>query len=494
MKRQFLIIIAIIAFMWAGCTDDKKGGEKTGSRMYFSAVISDPLTKADESGFGAGNMVGVYVVDYTSSEAAGVLSETGNRATNIKHWQSAAGLSSDIPIMWGESKQVDIYGYYPYANATIMDVTQHSFSVIANQQSSADYNKSDFLWTKVAATPQQDPIKLTFKHLLSKLEINLKSDASVPGALIDATIRVLGVDTAAIINLTNGEVKPGVIPALNNVQMYDYVEANDGYEMSYAAILVPQTVSAGKHFLEITTVAGHVYNYNLTDAMTFPAGYMLPLNVTLKSGELLVEVGDITDWGVNESVVVGDAEVAKPFAIGDFYNEGGVQGIVFEVDATGEHGKIVSVDEGAPSNVWATENSVTDATSKTDGMSNTNILKSLDPTLAKFPALKWCDDKNQGGITGWYMPASDELKSLCKAFKTFGNTKPDMFGTKFNNAIMATGLPGAKELNWTSSYNSSSERDLTRAFNVSFMSDSGGEESWQKTRANGIYIRAVYAF
>ena len=36
----------------------------------------------------------------------------------------------------------------------------------------------------------------------------------------------------------------------------------------------------------------------------------------------------------------------------------------------------------------------------------------VDPTLEKFPAMKWCMDKNKDGISGWYMPALNELRDL----------------------------------------------------------------------------------
>lgn len=485
MKRQFLLIITMLSCLWAGCSDDNKGVDKTSNKIYLSAVIADHMTKAEVTKFKAGSVVGIYVVDYTATGTPGVLTEAANRATNVKHWQSAAGLSSDVPVLWGDAKQVDIYGYYPYAKTPITDVSKLPFSVCANQTNKDSLDKSDFRWTKKAATPQPDAVKLSFSHVLSKMVINLKSDASVPGALVDARVRILGVDTAAVINLMDGSVKSGGSPSLNNVSMLGYEVAEEGYEMSYGAVLVPQTASVGKHLLEITTAAGHVYNYNLTESITFPAGYMLPLNITLKSGELLVEIGEITDWDVNESVVVGDAEIAKPYAIGDFYNEGGVQGVVFELDATGEHGKIVSPDEGSDTNAWATENVITGATSKTDGMSNTNILKTLDATLAKYPACKWCDGKNTNGVTGWYMPASGELQSLNKAFNAFGTAA-------FNEKIMATGVAGAAALNAFKSYNSSTENNKTGAFYVDFMD--GRETSWIKMYDNGLRIRAVYAF
>ena len=64
------------------------------------------------------------------------------------------------------------------------------------------------------------------------------------------------------------------------------------------------------------------------------------------------------------------------YDVGDYFNRGGKEGVVFEVWDHGRHGKIVSLDEKNS----ATWNS----------------------------AIKWCRDKGED----WYLPAKDELKAI----------------------------------------------------------------------------------
>lgn len=92
-------------------------------------------------------------------------------------------------------------------------------------------------------------------------------------------------------------------------------------------------------------------------------------------------------------------------------------GIVFEVNADGESGKIVSLDETTAA--WATDGT-TYATTKTnannlaDGTANMAIIKNLDDDYSDFPAFQWCANRTKGGLA-WYLPAPYELQDLYAA-------------------------------------------------------------------------------
>ena len=100
----------------------------------------------------------------------------------------------------------------------------------------------------------------------------------------------------------------------------------------------------------------------------------------------------------------------KTYKVGDYYDDGKKQGVVFEVSDDGKHGKIVSLDqtEGCwyASGFFSKKINV-GASSKNVGKVNTGIVMSRDDNK-KFPAFAWCRDKG----ADWYLPSKDELSSL----------------------------------------------------------------------------------
>ena len=108
-----------------------------------------------------------------------------------------------------------------------------------------------------------------------------------------------------------------------------------------------------------------------------------------------------------------NSTTSSPYNIGDYYNENGKQGIVFEVSADGRHGKIVSLDMAERK--WCTDEQyykdiVVGASSETDGKANTDIVMSRSDSEV-YPAFVWCRAMGRD----WYLPAKDELKSVSAA-------------------------------------------------------------------------------
>ncbi len=179
---------------------------------------------------------------------------------------------------------------------------------------------------------------------------------------------------------------------------------------------------------------------------------------------------------------------AKTYKVGDYYNENGKEGVVFDVWDEGKHGKIVSLDQAKLqwcSKAQYDKKIVVGATSKTDGKANTyKVMTRADS--AEYPAFVWCRNKGKD----WYLPAIDELKLLLlndsvhdavnKTLESRGTTKL----TKWYN------INEEGEWNWFWSSTETAANPVFCAWYVDMYY--GGTNHYDKSDSN--YVRAVSAF
>lgn len=173
--------------------------------------------------------------------------------------------------------------------------------------------------------------------------------------------------------------------------------------------------------------------------------------------------------------------VERTWKVGDYYNVDGKEGVVFWVDETGKHGKIVSLDQKGLQ--WCRDKEYKQglsgiATEKSDGMRNFQSMTKIFNWRKKYPAFAWCADHG----SGWYLPAIDELKELVLN----GDVR-----YKVNEALTKKGiyvmLPRIGEFG---SYWSSTEYDKWSAWDVNMYDGSTNSTD----RFNSRSVRAVSAF
>lgn len=182
----------------------------------------------------------------------------------------------------------------------------------------------------------------------------------------------------------------------------------------------------------------------------------------------------------------GETPDLPTYVIGDFYQKGNVEGVVFQTNAGGAHGKLVSLDESRA--VWCDNlhaHVATEATHRNNGWSNANIIRDNFDLLG-FPAVGWGVAKNNLPVSEqltsfhWYVPASNELRSLLLHYN------------KLNATLKAHNLPTLEG----KSYWSSTEFEVNKDMAVSLCYDEGDctvrATDSIKTRAH--YVRAVRDF
>ena len=251
------ILFMMVAAAFAVCSCNKPGPEPEQLPELIPIKLStDISTKATDSQYENGDMIGVYVVNNVDGEA-GTLANSGNHLDNTKFTFDGTEWKADNEVYWADqTTPADFYCYYPYT-ASVSDVTALTFSVKENQSSIADYKASDLLYGKTTgAQPSEEPVKITTKHALSNIIVYVtpgKGYTEETLAAEDITVTVTGVKTTAKLNLATGAVSAD--GNLKDIVPYK--------ENSYwRALVVPQDI-IGTEIIKVT-VGSDVYTLNQT--------------------------------------------------------------------------------------------------------------------------------------------------------------------------------------------------------------------------------------
>ncbi len=158
------------------------------------------------------------------------------------------------------------------------------------------------------------------------------------------------------------------------------------------------------------------------------------------------------------------------YSIGDYYNENGKRGVVFQVWDGGRHGKIISLDETQAAwdlrviylvdNGWS-GGTRTYADSESDGKANTDKIMSRSDS-EYFDAFEWCRAKG----SSWYLPAKDELVQIYNN-KDKLNSTLRQYGTALSDGFYWSSTESAESCAWGVRVVSGNPSDFPKACNLS---------------------------
>ena len=323
-KQTLLYMLAVVAFVLTGCSDDLSGGgngQHDSNRIQLSGDIDQiAVTRVNDNGFCNGDVMGVYIVDYDGT-TPGTLKTSGNRGDNVRHtfdepnykWNSA------YDLYWKDKHTpIDVYGYYPFGNPESID--DYQFEVQKDQSKASEdgemggYEASDFLWGKVAdVAPTTSVIRLPLSHRMSNARVTLvKGSGFVDGEWENTEKIVLTANVArkASIDLSTGEIKTaGSVESTMTIPS----RVND----EWRTIVVPQTVPAGTTLFSIT-IGGVPYKFTKNEALTYVAGKMMNFSIKVDKNtatgayKLTLISESITPW---ENDLVSHDATAKEYVV-----------------------------------------------------------------------------------------------------------------------------------------------------------------------------------
>ena len=242
----------------------------------------------------------------------------------------------------------------------------------------------------------------------------------------------------------------------------------------------PLTTSlmVGEHSVELRR-SGYT---SQSQKVSVSEGKTATVNVTL--AKVATAAASTSSAGI--STAVNGQPAQGPYKVGDYYNENGKEGVVFWVDETGQHGKIVSLTESKTGLRWASVESEQErligADDKKNGANNMAKVRQIYDWQSKYPAFKWCTDLGEG----WYLPAIEELK-LFTLDNTVRNAVNQTLATKGGTKITDI---GTTHWYWSSTESDHKYEGMFCAWGVLMSLDFTGSVN----KGNYSYVRAVSAF
>ena len=325
-----------------GCSFEEIGVEpdapqsETHKVQIYSEIHQQPASKvAVDEGFCTGDVVGVYLVNYDGA-TPGTLKVEDNQADNVRFTFNENGeWVSEYDIYYKDNEtNVDMYGYYPYADPTSIEA--YPFEVARDQSKGvehgqmATYEASDFLWAKKTnVTPTSSKVILTFKHMMSSARVRFSQgsgwDDAAEYAAVTKEVLVTSTIRKSTIDLSTGVVTPeGEAPLTGIVPMNDNGD--------FRAIVVPQTVPAGQTLLTLT-IDGRPRHYVRDVDTEYVPGkittYDLSISKKANTGEYEVELTgvNISAW---EADNVSHGEDAREYVVVHNAIPGGLEKTIIE--------------------------------------------------------------------------------------------------------------------------------------------------------------------
>ena len=272
--RLFIPAATALLFALAACTQDELAGDNRLPEGEYPVVIratglsveATPLAAPSTRAAVDGDWQGVTSVALKMGDA--VKEYTVTASTDFK---SATLSRENDPHYWTSRDPITVSAWWPFDNA---DITQMPAVKVAEDQSKlADFQNSDFISAENRKVEFSNPT-LEFTHRTARVAIELKPGTgftSVAGA------------TVSLVSLSADNGNPTAIKTYN-------ASGN-----TYEALTAPQTVAAGKQFVQVELGGGTFY-FRPQNNVVLEAGSRYKYTVKVNATGLTLEGCTIGSW------------------------------------------------------------------------------------------------------------------------------------------------------------------------------------------------------
>jgi hypothetical protein len=309
MKKAYSIyaalIITIITFL--SCSH---GSDTPETLLTLNPTLAEfANNESSNSSFSAGDAMGICILPSNSSSK---IPQPSDKVYNKKYSYQDNSWSTIGVSEWPDIKDGQrccIFAYAPYKE-TINNFSSYSFSCNADQSTTDNFHRSDFIYgTKVTEKTGQ-AVDITMNHCFAVVTINVKYGTNIDDILSGLTFNA---KNNAMINLSNGEV---VITNYNaDIIMLPLSTPSNGYSKSYSCI-IPAQVIDNKTCITLKYKDGTTTNVAISQSIEKAKHYSIGLSVIGKK-QVVINGISVSAWDSQATITGGSVEASTHYQTGD---------------------------------------------------------------------------------------------------------------------------------------------------------------------------------
>lgn len=302
MNTKHLFLAAAATMMLAACSNESENNAQQGQIRLTTADMQVTTRSTSQAllatQFDNGDQIDVFIKDAVDQETT--QSEQVYTQPLVYTADGSGNLTTTTAQYWPPYKRsISIWGVYPKGMAgTNVESVNIEFSIKEDQSSAANYKASD-LMTGTAANPVAQletlqEIPLTFKHLLSKVNVNLsKTEATTD--ITDAMLASAEIYILSTKPTTKFTPKSYIIDKndASGTAFTNGIHVCTG--ITGSCIVVPQDMTAGDNFIKVL-IGNDTFLYKVpAGGISFEPQKLHTFNIKIHKANIIV-TSTITAW------------------------------------------------------------------------------------------------------------------------------------------------------------------------------------------------------